>query len=305
MTVQDREAIASRLVEAYDFRRPTTLAREHSRILEAGFESFSRQWGTQLTAKVRAKSTVTAESVVMQTYDEYVASLPATTSMVLCAVEDAPAKAVLQFPTPAALGWVARMLGGHSDRSGVERKFTPLEYALIKSLVDEALEVLAYSLSGLLPVPPRVEAIQYNSQFAQAAATTDLMIVVAFTVHVGDSAAAVTLAIPADALLPQLGAVNPMASIANARELVGGQIAEVPIEVAVRLEPAAVTPAQVLNLAVGDTLALPHPEHHPFHVAVGGKVLAQAMVVRKGSRVAARIVPSPQNAPLSAEEKHL
>ncbi|MCH6468558.1 flagellar motor switch protein FliM [Sinomonas terrae] len=307
MTVQDREAIAPRIVEAYDFRRPTTLAREHSRILEAGFESFSRQWGTQLTAKVRAKSTVAAESVVMQTYDEYVATLPGTTSMVLCAVEGTAAKAVLQFPTAAALGWVARMLGGHSDKSGLERKFTPLEYALIKSLVDEGLEVLAYSLGGLLAGTPRLEAIQYNSQFAQAAATTDLMIVVAFTVVVGDSATQTTLAIPADALLPQLGAVNPMASSANAAELVGGQIAEVPIDVAVRLEPVAVTPAQVLNLAVGDTLALPHPEHHPFHVAVAGKNLARAMVVRKGSRVAARIVPSARDAVQdrpSMKEKH-
>ncbi|MGN6406560.1 flagellar motor switch protein FliM [Sinomonas sp.] len=297
MTVQDREApvsreSAARVVEAYDFRRPTTLAREHSRILEAGFESFSRQWGTQLTAKVRVKSTVTAESVVMQTYDEYVSTLPATTSMVLCAVDGAPAKLVVQFPTPDALGWVARMLGGHGDKSGLERKFTPLEYALIKSLVGEGLEVLHYSLGGLLEGTARVEAIQYNSQFAQAAATTDLMIVVAFTVVVGDALTAASVAIPADALLPQLGAVNPMASSANAAVLVRAQVAEVPIDVAVRLEPTGVTPVEVLNLAVGDTIVLPHPEHQPFHVAVGGKNLAQAMVVRKGSRVAARIVTS-------------
>jgi flagellar motor switch protein FliM len=297
VTVQDREApvsgeSAARVVEAYDFRRPTTLAREHSRILEAGFESFSRQWGTQLTAKVRVKSTVTAESVVMQTYDEYVATLPAATSMVLCAMDGVSAKLVVQFPTPDALGWVARMLGGHGDKSGLERKFTPLEYALIKSLVGEGLEVLHYSLGGLLAGTARVEAIQYNSQFAQAAATTDLMIVVAFTVVVGEAITTASLAIPADALLPQLGAVNPMASIANAAELVRAQVAEVPIDVAVRLEPTGVTPVEVLNLAVGDTLVLPHPEHQPFHVAVGGKNLAQAMVVRKGSRAAARIVTS-------------
>ncbi|MEL4080352.1 MULTISPECIES: flagellar motor switch protein FliM [Arthrobacter] len=297
MTVQDHPPPAPMIVEAYDFRRPTTLAREHSRVLEAGFESFSRQWGTQLTAKVRAKSTVTPESVVMQSYDEYVSTLPATTSMVLCALDGMGAKMVLQFPTPSALGWVARMLGGHSDKAGLERKFTPLEYALVKSLVGDGLEVLSYSLGGLLPGTARVEAIQYNSQFAQAAATTDLMVVVAFTVRVGESASAATLAIPADALLPQLGAVNPMASSANAAELVRAQLARVPLDVAVRLEPAAVTPAQVLNLKVGDTIALPHPEHHPFHVAVGGKNLAQAMVVRKGSRVAARIVITEENHP--------
>jgi flagellar motor switch protein FliM len=195
------------------------------------------------------------------------------------------------------------MLGGHSDKSGLERKFTPLEYALIKTLVDEGLDVLSYSLGGLLAGAARVDAIQYNSQFAQAAATADLMIVAAFTVRVGDSVSDASLAIPADALLPQLGAVNPMASSANAAELVRAQVVQVPVDVAVRLSPAAVTPGRVLNLAVGDTIMLPHSEHEPFHVAVGGQDLAQAMVVRKGSRVAARIVtPAPHHA--STEENH-
>ncbi|MEA5454756.1 flagellar motor switch protein FliM [Sinomonas sp. JGH33] len=304
MTVQDLEVPAPKTVEAYDFRRPTTLAREHSRILEVGFETFARQWGTQLTAKVRVKSTVTTESVVMQTYDEYVSSLPSTTAMVLCVADRIPAssgKMVIQFPTASALGWVARMLGGHGDKAGLDRKFTPLEHALIKSLMDEALEDLSYSLGGLLEGNARVEAIQYNSQFAQAAATTDLMIVVAFTVRVGDSASDATLAIPADALLPQLGAVNPMASSANAAELMREQLGEVPLDVVVRLAPAAVTPAQILNLAVGDTLFLPHAEHEPFDVSVGGKNLAQAMAVRKGSRVAARIVATTPN---PTEETH-
>ena len=281
--------------EAYDFRRPTTLAREHSRILEVGFETFARQWGTQLTAKVRVKSTVTVESVIMQTYDDYASSLPATTSMVLCALEDLGAKMVFQFPTTAALGWVARMAGGHHDKAGIDRKFTPMEHALIKALMDEALEDLTYSLGGIMAATGTVESIQYNSQFAQAAATTDLMVVISFTILVGDNATEATLAIPADAILPQLGAVNPMSTAGDVSALVREQVGMAPIDISVHLAPAIVTPDQVLRLAVGDTLPLPHPETQPFHVAVGGKDLAHALPVRKGSRIAARIVTAQEN----------
>jgi flagellar motor switch protein FliM len=77
----------SKSIEVYDFRRPTTLAREHARVLELAFETFARQWATQLTAKVRAKSTAVSDSLEMKTYDEYALSLPSTTAMVLCAVE--------------------------------------------------------------------------------------------------------------------------------------------------------------------------------------------------------------------------
>lgn len=301
VTAQDLGTPQAKIAEPYDFRRPTTLAREHSRILEAGFDSFARQWGTQLTAKVRTKSTVTTESLIVQTYDEYVASLAPVTSMVRCTLGELPAKMVVQFPTPAALGWVARMLGGQVDKAALERKFTPLEHALVKNLVDEALDVLAYSLGPLLPAAPRVESIQHNSQFAQAAATSDLMVVVAFTVRVGESPTAVTIAVPADALLPQLGAVNPVASTEDAPELVRRQIAEVPVDVVIRLAEATITPEQVLALAVGDTIPLPHHEREPFRVSVGGRELAQAMVVRSGSRAAARIValsaPAPAGGP--------
>ena len=295
--MQDLGVAPARIVEPYDFRRPTTLAREHSRILEAAFDSFGRQWGTQLTAKVRTKSTATTESVIVQTYDEYVASLPTVTCMVRCVLGATPAKMVVQFPTPAALGWVARMLGGHSDKPGLERKLTPIEHALVQALVDEALDVLAYSLGPLLPEEPRVESIQHNSQFAQAAATSDLMVVVTFALQVGETTSTMTVAIPADTLLPQLGAVNPMASTDNAAELIGHQIGEVPMEVAVRLLPTSVTPEQVLTLAVGDVLPLPHHSREPFRVTVGGLELARAMVVRTGTRAAARIVSLTAGAP--------
>jgi flagellar motor switch protein FliM len=305
VTIHAAGETARLAAESYDFRRPTTLAREHSRVLEAAFDSFARQWGTQLTAKVRTKSTATTESVVVQTYDEYVASLPTVTCMVRCVVGDTTAKMVVQFPTPVALGWVARMLGGGSDKPGLERKLTPIEHALVKALVEEALDVLAYSLGPLLPAEARVESIQYNSQFTQAAAPSDLMVVVTCGVQVGETTSAVTFAIPADTLLPQLGAVNPVASSENAAELTREQVARVPVEVAVRLASLAVTPAQVLDLAVGDTLLLPHHAREAFHVTVGGQDHARAMVVRSGSRAAARIValqPSAPNASTPIQE---
>ncbi|BDZ49026.1 flagellar motor switch protein FliM [Frondihabitans sucicola] len=285
-------AAPARPVEVYDFLRPTTLAREHSRVLELAFETFARQWGTQLTAKVRVLSQVTCEQVVMTTYDEFAASLPATTAMVLCPLDGATAKAVIQFPSAAALGWVTHMLGG-TPAVGVElpeRKFTPIEQALVRRLMDDALEDLRYSLGSLLVTPISVGGFQYNSQFAQAAAKSDLMIVAAFEIRVGESTAPATLALPAEILLPQLGETNPTSTTANARELIDSQLAAVPVEVALQFLPAQVLPSKVLDLAVGDLLALPHPEHRPLDVTIDGQTVGRAAVGANGSRLAGIIV---------------
>ena len=90
-------------MEAYDFRRPSSLAREHSRALELAFETFARQWGTQLTAKVRVISQVISDGVQMLKYDEYAASLPLETTMVLCTIDGSTPDAVIQFPMGAGL----------------------------------------------------------------------------------------------------------------------------------------------------------------------------------------------------------
>jgi flagellar motor switch protein FliM len=290
-------------VELYDFRRPTTLAREHARVLELAFETFARQWGTQLTANVRVVSQVSCEQVIMQSYDEYASGLPSMTAMVLCTLGSSEAKAVVQLPAAAALGWVAYMLGSVKPRPVEERKFTQIEQALMRRLFDDALEDLRYSFGPLLVTPIAVDGIQYNSQFAQAAATADLMIVASFIVRVGDTSTEATLAIPAEVLLPQLGEANPTTTVANARDLVAAQLSGVPVEVALRLTPARVTPAEILGLTVGDVLPIPHPAHRPFELAVDGQVLARGAAGANGARLAVVVVSTSLTTPdFSTEE---
>jgi flagellar motor switch protein FliM len=238
---------------------------------------------------------VRLEDVSMLSYDEYAASLPAVTAMVLCTVETQDSKLVVQFPGPAALGWVNRMLGASNDAPMPDRKFTQIEQALIKGLMDEALEDLGYSLGPLLSEAVRVDTIQYNSQFAQAAAPSELMIVASFTMSVGDVNAPATLAVPAGLLLGRLKKVNPTDTRGDAAARVSAQLEQVPVELSVRLSTSFVTPSQVLGLAVGDVLTLPHLENRPFDLTLDGTRLATAAPARNGSRAAAVIVTIEEN----------
>jgi flagellar motor switch protein FliM len=270
--------------EVYDFARPSTLAREHARVLELAFETFARQWGTQLTAKVRVLSQVTSDQVAMMTYDEYAASLPALTGMVLLPIEDVAAKGVLQVPLDAALTWVSHSLGASKPLPTPDRTFTPIEQALVRKLVEDALDDLRYSLGGLLAKAVSVGAFQFNSQFAQAAQKSDLMIVVTFEIRVGDRVAEGTLALPAE-------------SVADAKALLDAQLAAVPVGVALRFAPASVLPAQVLRLAVGDVLPLPHPQHRPLTISVDGETVGTAAVGANGSRLAGVVVTTTASEP--------
>lgn len=288
---------AGNAVEAYDFRRPTTLAREHSRVLELAFETFARQWGTQLTTKIRTGSTVVTEQVTMATYDEYASSLPASTAMVLFSLNGQESRGVIQFPVEAALFWVTRMLGGSSTATIRDRKFTQIEHALVKRLMEDALEDLRYSFGSMLTEAPAIQGIHFNSQFAQAAATNALMIVARFTIRVGERSWDATIALPAEVLVHQLGNSNPLSDAAAAPAQLRAQVGQVPVDVALALAPVPVTPDTILNLAVGDVLTLPHPTTRPFDLTVGGKPIALAIGVTHGSRKAGQIVTTEETNP--------
>ncbi len=273
-------------MEPYDFKRPTTLARQQTRALEQAFETFSRQWGTQLTASLRVISHVAFEQVVVESYADYAAGLPSRTTMVLCASGDQSARSVVQFPPEAAFAWIATMLGATAPVATPDRRYTPIEQALLRNLAAGVLEDLAYSFGGMLVNAMRVEAVHESSMVAQAAAPSDLMVVGSFVVRAGGVAAEASIAIPLVEVLPRLGAELGGAPRHHDPAMVRDHVIASPVEVSLRLADVAATPAEVLALAVGDVIRIPHGQHRPFDLTVDGLTIARASAGAVGARLA-------------------
>jgi flagellar motor switch protein FliM len=275
-------------IEAYDFQRPTTLGRERMRALTLAFENFSRQWATQLTSMTRAIVRVEVESIDVERYGEYAEGLPEQTAMVIVKVADLQSHAVLQLAQDAALGWIGRMLGGDGSIQPPPRPFTQIEAAILGRLIDYLLEDLVYSLGTLIEGPLSVDNIQYSAQMAQAASTGQFVLVARFVVAIGDSLTPTTIAIPLDGLLDPDGPATERSFAGSNRSRV--QLAPVPVSLSLRLLPATVSPADILGLAEGDLIRLPHAQHRPLEVAVDGVTIAGAAVGANGSRLACVIV---------------
>jgi flagellar motor switch protein FliM len=275
-------------LEVYDFQRPTTLGRERMRALTLAFENFSRQWATQLTAMTRAVTRVEIESLEVERYGEYADSVPEQTTMVMLGVSDLASRAVLQISQDVALGWVGRMLGGNASLQAPTRPFTPIESTILGRLVEYVIEDLAYSLGALLDGPIVLDSIQYSAQMAQAAGTGQFVLVARFVVAIGDSIAPTSIAIPLDGLHDPDGPAIGRATGGADRTTV--QLAAVPVSLSLQLLPATVGPTDILGLAEGDVIRLPHPQHRPLTVAVDGVPVAGAAVGANGSRLACVIV---------------
>lgn len=187
-------------VEVYDFGRAATLSREHARTLELAFETFARQWSAQLSGKIHVRATIAVEHVGMLTYGEYAQSLPTTTTMIVCALPDSDERMIVQVPIPTATSWIVQMVGGRSTSTAEDRTFTPIEQALIRSLIADAIDHLTGSLDGLLPAGVAVAGIQYSSQFAQVAAAGEPVIVARLSMRHGGRTVPASIMLPASVL---------------------------------------------------------------------------------------------------------
>jgi flagellar motor switch protein FliM len=292
MTVQDfvgASVLASATpgVEAYDFQRPTTLGREQMRSLTLAFENFARQWATQLTAMTHAIVHASVDSIEVERYGEYAEALPELTTMVLLKIDELAARAVLQIAPEVALGWVGMMLGGNGSVPAPVRTFTQIESTIVRLIVDYVIEDLTYSLGDLLDGRLEVDTLQYNSQMAQATTAREFMLVIRFTVTIGENSSPTSLAFPLDALTGH----DALASAGTGpSEPTRVRVDAVPVSLSVQFEPAIVSPRDILGLAEGDVIRLPHPQHRPLNVAVDGHTVAEAAVGANGSRLACVIV---------------
>jgi flagellar motor switch protein FliM len=287
---------------AYDFRKPIQLSREHSRILQLGFDGFARQATTVFTSALRTVCSVQLLSIQQESYAEYVDSLQAPTYLTKFSADPIPGHGVLEIPLPATMSCIDHMLGGPGAALQPVRPLSEIEGAVVRGFVERLLGEMRYSLADIVETNPQVSGIEYSPQFAQVAGAADVMVVGTFDLRINERSSRMTICLPFSGLQPHLlkaAAPAPVsdrerAQRAHAAELVHSSFQDVPVETSVRFRATTVDPATLSSLAVGDVLRLAHPASAPLDVTVDEKTFAHATAGAQGPRLAALIVGTPK-----------
>jgi flagellar motor switch protein FliM len=287
---------------AYDFRKPIQLSREHSRILQLGFDGFARQATTVFTSALRTVCSVQLLSIQQESYAEYIDSLQAPTYLTKFSADPMPGHGVLEIPLPATMSCIDHMLGGPGAALQPVRPLTEIEGGVVRGFVDRLLGEMRYSLADIVELSPTVAGIEYSPQFAQVAGAADVMVVGTFDLRINERSYRMTICLPFSGLQPHLlkaAAPAPVsdrerAQRAHAADLVHDRFQHVPVEAAVRFRATAVDPATLSGLAIGDVLRLAHPASAPLDVTVDEKTFAHATAGAQGPRLAALIVGTPK-----------
>ena len=282
----------------YDFRRPIQLSREHSRILQLGFDGFARQSTTVFTSSLRTVCQVALASIEQRSYAEYVDSLDAATYLTMFSADPMPGMGVLEIPLAATMACVDHMLGGPGHTDQPNRPLTEIESGVIGGLMERLLGEMRYSLGAIVALEPSVTGVEYSPQFAQVASAADVMVVCAFDLRIDERQHRMTVCLPFSGLLPHLTAAAAPAPAsererqkrAEAAEQLHARFESVPLDVAVRFRTTRLGPDALAELQPGAVLRLNHPASAPLDVTVDDMTFAHATAGAQGQRLAALIV---------------
>jgi len=282
-------------VVLHDFRRPEGLTRPQRELVESALARFGVLADEELTNLMRAPTTLELDAVVESTWGDLVASRDDHPHAVLFSLEPLEGTCVLVLPTGTARVVADLRLGG----PGADESTGPLgivESGLAGQLAYAVLHRLYTAFSDLMTLSPQ-PAPSGDDDPLGVLRPDDLCLVAHFVLTLdGRAPCAVDICLPSatvrgmvEALrsrLAQIEAGRNRRPTSQATE----RLAHVPLEVTLQFPTIVTTAESVLQLAVGDELALGVSTSEPLEVRAEGLLVARATIGRSGDRKACSIV---------------
>lgn len=306
-------------VTTYDFRRPTTFAREHVRSLAVAHEVFVRRFASGLNSALRTVVQMEPVSVEQMSYDDYIRSMPNPTVLSTLTLAPLPAAAIMEMDVQLALVLVDRMLGGQGLPVSPRRP-TEVETHLLHELVGNGLPAFAETLKPLVEVTPQVADVDYNPQLVQVVPPSEVVLLLTYQVTITQgtrSEGLLSLCYPYSTMGPALNQLSSNlwldpgvpSSQSGPVEPLRDELPDTRVRLTVEADPVAVPARDVAGLRVGDVLRLGHPVDEPLSGRAGGAEVVAGHLGRRGRRLAFQVAewcatPSPPRTPAGPPAGH-
>jgi flagellar motor switch protein FliM len=130
------------VIRTVDFSQPTKFTAELRRRIMRALGSFSEAFALRLSTELRAPVELAAADSHQLTWAAAKAPLPANTIAVALAVQPIGAQMLLCIEPPFVLQALECLLGGHPAQAAPERRFSEVDWALAKRLLQSMIAQL-------------------------------------------------------------------------------------------------------------------------------------------------------------------
>jgi flagellar motor switch protein FliM len=283
-------------VRPYDLTRHDRIVQGKIPAVEVMTDRFAHQLMGTFSSAFRRMVEVTPVSSEVKKFRDFLKGLPMPTSIHLFRIEPLRGMGMLVLEPNLVYLLIEFIMGGSWEgQLKIEgRDFTNIENRLIRRLVKEALQDLDKAWNVLHPVKVEFERSEINPQFAAVLLPSDLVLCIHLDVEMEMATGSLILCLPFAMVEPFRDRLPGLGSEQERKERVWmehilGHLYETPVTVSVELGNVAVTVQDVVNLNVGDMLALNNAADGLLPVNVEGVPKFLAKPGRTSGKKAVRV----------------
>jgi flagellar motor switch protein FliM len=292
----DADDAIGKKAQPYDFRRPERIAKDQLQSIHLVHENFARSVASSLSAFLRSQIVATFISVEQLSFADFVRSLPTPSCLVALGIHPYEENAVLQLDRALVFLILEMLLGGGTKgTSKIDREITEIERGILDSLFRIVLQDLRSAWQSIATVDFFVQSHVSEPQLLQILAQDDAVVVVSMEVRVGENSGLMHLAFPS-MLIKMFRERTSQFVTARKRESnetdharVLRLIKSASVSVEARLMGPKLRLDNLMNLDVGDVLALDHALNKELELMLNGKTKFLGHIVASGNKLGFQI----------------
>ena len=255
-------------VKPYDIGRQERIVRGRMPTLELINERFSRYLRIGLFNYLRRNAEITVGPIRVQKYSEFTRNLVVPTNLNLVQVKPLRGTALFVLDPNLVFLVIDNMFGGdgrfHSRVEG--RDFTATEQRIIQGLLKVVFAEYEKAWKPVYPLTFEYVRSEMNTQFANIATPSEIVLAVTFTIELSGAAADMHICLPYSMIEPIR---EMLTSSMNSEQLnsdrhwttmLTHQLQTALVELVVPLCTTSVTLGQILNMKVGDVMPVNIPK---------------------------------------------
>lgn len=243
-------------------------------------ENFARFLTTYFSAQLRTFVQINVVQVEQLPYDEFIRSIPKMTILNIFEAEPLKGRMVLEVNPNVAFAMLDRMLGGAGAAPSKINSLTEIETTVMERIFSRAFESLQEAWKSVLDIRPRLEALETNPQFMQIVSPNETIALISLSTKIGDTTGMINLCIPhvvIEPIMPKLSVHHWFVSEKKTREPIEieklrQRVSKAKLPIAVELGTSQISVQELMQLSIGDVIALNKPVDSGLTIRVGDRM---------------------------------
>ena len=266
-------------IGTYDFTMPSRLSKDHLKALNTLHGSYAKALGSYLSMSLRTAVEIDCINIEQMNYGEYLSSLFDPTCVGVFSVKPLRGVGIFEINMPLVFPMIDTLLGGSGNPKLYNRNLTVVEESIIRKVMEKTLSILQDSWQRSIDLKIKLERLENNPQFIQAATAGDPVILILFDVELENAHGMMSLCFPF--LTIQQALANLKREEAPAlvddeamnlyKEMMQVHVRTLSLSISARYEPSPVTLRELLELKKGDVVLLQNAKKDQVFVFVSGQ----------------------------------